>query len=97
MKFEEIVIKYEPHGCEYTMEDNCLFTRPSYADGRPSDDEWGEVMLEHCIAEGINHYEVYKLFGKEKWYVDFLFYYAHEAEICEDLLQKTDEEVKNGQ
>ena len=72
MKFEEIVIKYEPHGCEYTMEDNCLFTKPSYADGRPSDDEWGGVDLDHCIAEGINHYEVYKCFGKEKWYVDYL-------------------------
>ena len=75
MKFEEIVIKYEPHGCEYTMEDYCLFTRPSYADGRPRDDEWGGVDLDDSIAEGINHYEVYKCFGKEKWYVDYLFHF----------------------
>lgn len=75
MKFEEIVIKYEAHGCEYTMEDNCLFTR------HDDTEEWGEVMLEHCIAEGINHYEVYKCFGKEKWYVDLLFDYAQIVEI----------------
>ena len=78
MKFEEIVIKYEPHGCEYTMEDYCLFTRPSYADGRPSDDEWGGVDLDHSIAGGINQYEVYKCFGKEKLYVDYLFHFFQE-------------------
>tara|TARA_R100001224_G_C3969345_1_gene131937 strand:+ start:126 stop:401 length:276 start_codon:yes stop_codon:yes gene_type:complete len=91
MQLEDMIIKYEPHGCEYTMEDNCLLTR------HDDSEEWIEVMLEHCIAEGENHYEVYKLFGKEKWYVDFLFYYAHKVEICENLLQKTNEEIKNGQ
>ena len=75
MKFEEIVIKYEPHGCEYTMEDNCLLTR------HDDSEDWGEVDVEHCIAEGINHYEVYKCFGKEKWYVDLLFDYAQIVEI----------------
>jgi hypothetical protein len=76
MKFEEIVIKYEPHGCEYTWyeEGNCLFTR------HDDTEDWSEVMLEHCIAEGINHYEVFKHFGREKWYVDFLFDSAQENE-----------------
>jgi len=77
---KETIFKYEPHGCEYTMKDNCLFTRPSYADDRPSDDEWVEVDREHCIAEGINHYEVYKHFGREKDYVNFLYDYAYEYE-----------------
>ena len=69
MKFEEKILNYEPHGCEYTMEDNTLFCR--------HDDtwEWIEVMLEHCIAEGENHYEVYKHFGKEKYYLGKLVSY----------------------
>ena len=81
MKFEETVIKYEPHGCEYTWyeEGNCLFTR--YDDT----EEWGEVDLDHCIAEGINHYEVYKHFGEEKWYVDYLFeFLQNEIRLLEE-------------
>ena len=70
MMNEEIIIKYEPHDCEYTMEDNWLFNR------HDDTEEWGEVMLGHCIAEGLNHYEVFKCFGKEKYYVDTLFDYA---------------------
>ena len=50
MKFEEIIIKYEPHDCEYTMEDNTLFCR------HDNSEEWVEVDKEHCIAEGENHY-----------------------------------------
>ena len=75
MKFEE-VIKYEPHGCEYTMDiiNGVLFTR------HDDSEDWVVVDKEHCIAEGINHYEVYKHFGEEKWYVDFLFDYAYEYE-----------------
>tara|TARA_Y100000004_G_C8863062_1_gene389930 strand:+ start:258 stop:533 length:276 start_codon:yes stop_codon:yes gene_type:complete len=84
------ILKYEPHGCEYTMEDNILLTRPDYRS------QWLEPDYEHCIAEGINHYEVFKHFGKEKWYVDLLFDFAHDVEICEGLIRKTNKEVKNG-
>jgi len=62
------IIKYEPHGCEYTMLDNRLFDR------QDSSEEWAEVNLDTYIAEGRSHYEVYKHFGKEKWYVDYLFH-----------------------
>ena len=71
MKFEEIIIKYEPHDCEYRMEDNTLFCR------HDNSENWVEVDVEHCIAEGENHYEVYKHFGKENHYVDILFNYAY--------------------
>ncbi len=71
--FSRIVFEYEPHGCEYTMDINgTLFTR------HDDSEDWAVVDKEHCIAEGINHYEVYKHFGEEKWYVDFLFDYACE-------------------
>ena len=63
------IITYEPHQCEYTMLDDCLFTRKN------SSEEWVEVNYSACIVEGRNHYEVYKHFGKEKWYVDYLFYF----------------------
>ncbi len=65
---EIAIIKYEPHGCEYTMLDNSLFTR------QDSSEEWAEVNLDTYIAEGRSHYEVCKHFGKEKWYVDYLFH-----------------------
>ena len=70
MNKEIPIIKYEPHRCEYTMLDNRLFDR------QDSSEEWAEVNLNTYIREGRNHYEVYKLFGKEKWYVDLLFDYA---------------------
>lgn len=74
---KEQILKYKPHGCEYAMPyDNYayLFTR------HDDSEEWVFVDQEHCIAEGLNHYEVYKYFGKEKWYVDLLFDYAHKYE-----------------
>lgn len=69
---KEIIFKYEPHDCEYTMDHkySCLFTRHN------DSEVWTEVDLEHCIAEGCNHYEVYKHFGKEKLYVNILLDYA---------------------
>tara|TARA_R110002020_G_scaffold92256_3_gene223471 strand:+ start:282 stop:533 length:252 start_codon:yes stop_codon:yes gene_type:complete len=54
------------HGCEYTFWDDTLMTR------HDESEEWVEVMLEHCMSEGINHYDVYKYFGKEILYVDIL-------------------------
>ena len=75
------IFKYEEHDCEYRMvlhscgiETNVLYYR------HDDSEDWSEVMLEHCIAEGINHYEVFKHFGREKWYVDFLFDSAQENE-----------------
>tara|TARA_Y100001938_G_C8092794_1_gene436125 strand:- start:1365 stop:1595 length:231 start_codon:yes stop_codon:yes gene_type:complete len=62
MLFEEKILKYEPHGCEYTMEDNTLFYR------HDDTEEWIEVMLEHCIAEGEDYYEVFMYFGKDKYF-----------------------------
>lgn len=58
----ENILNYEPHGCEYIIEDNTLFYRPD------DSEDWSEVNIEHCIAEGENHYQVYKHFGKEKDY-----------------------------
>lgn len=79
---KETIFKYEPHDCEYKMEDNCLFTR------HDDSEDWGEVDREHCIAEGINHYEVYKHFGKENHYVDILFDYAYLYERGEQWIKK---------
>ncbi len=90
------IIKYEPHDCEYTMTLSTLYEHSHLLTRHDDSEDWVEVDIEHCIAEGINHYEVYKHFGREKWYVDFLFDYAHNVEICEDLLRKTNEEVSNG-
>jgi len=70
MKFEEKILKYEPHDCHYMFEGNVLLTK--HAD----ENEWVEVDIEHCIAEGMNHYEVYKHFGAEQWYVKCLFDYS---------------------
>ena len=71
MKFEEIILKYEPHDCEYTMDINgVLFTR------HDDSEDWVVVDIEHCIAEDINHYGVYKYFGEEEWYANFLFDYC---------------------
>ena len=67
MKKQDKILNYEKHGCEYTFEGNTLLWRPH------EDDDWGEVMLEHCMSEGENHYEVFKYFGKEDLYVDILF------------------------
>ena len=74
MKFKEKIFKYEPHDCEYTMEDNCLYTR------HDNSEDWGDVDLEHCIHENINHYEVYKHFGREKWYVSFIISYCNQLD-----------------
>lgn len=68
---KETIFKYEPHDCHYMFEGNVLLTK--HAD----ENEWVEVDLEHCIAEGINHYEVYKHFDRENHYVDILFDYAY--------------------
>ena len=65
------ILKYEPHGCHYMFDGDILLTK--HAD----ENEWVEVDREHCIAEGINHYEVYKHFGRENHYVDILFNYAY--------------------
>jgi len=71
---QALIIKYEPHDCEYTMEDNTLFCR------HDDSEDWVEVDIEHCIAEDINHYEVYKHFGEEEWYANFLFDYCRVLE-----------------
>ena len=67
MKKQNKILNYEKHGCQYTFDENTLLWRPH------EDDDWGEVMLEHCMSEGENHYEVFKYFGKEDLYVDILF------------------------
>tara|TARA_R110000744_G_scaffold370803_1_gene481529 strand:- start:390 stop:668 length:279 start_codon:yes stop_codon:yes gene_type:complete len=61
------ILDWYAHGCEYTFWDNTLMTR------HDESEDWGEVMLEHCMSEGENHYEVFKYFGKENLYVDILF------------------------
>ena len=71
MMKDKQILKYEPHGCHYMFDGDILFTK--HAD----ENEWVEVDREHCIAEGINHYEVYKHFDREKLYVDALFDYAY--------------------
>jgi len=59
MKKQDKILNYEKHGCEYTFWDNTLMTR------HDESEDWVEVMLEHCISEGVSHYEVFKYFGKE--------------------------------
>ena len=71
MMKDKQILKYEPHGCHYMFDGDILFTK--HAD----ENEWVEVDRDHCIAEGINHYEVYKHFDREKLYVDVLFDYAY--------------------
>lgn len=61
------ILKYEKHDGEYTMEDNALLFR------HHSDEDWILVDIEHCIAEGENHHEVFKYFGKEKYYTETYF------------------------
>lgn len=65
------ILKYKRHDCHYVFDKDVLLTK--HAD----ENEWVEVDIEHCIAEGINHYEVYKHFGKENEYVKLLFQYAY--------------------
>ncbi len=71
MMKDKQILKYEPHGCHYMFDGDILFTK------HEDENEWVEVDIEHCIAEGINHYEVYKHFDREKLYVDALFDYAY--------------------
>jgi len=61
------IFKYEPHNCEYTFDGDILLTK--HAD----ETEWEEIDRSHCIAEGINHHEVYKHFGKEGDYIQELW------------------------
>ena len=61
------ILKYKPHDCHYMFDEDTLLMK--HAD----ENEWVEVDLDFCISEGENHYEVYKHFGKEKWYVNYLF------------------------
>ena len=74
------IIKYEPHDCEYTMTLSTLYEYSRLLTRHDDSEDWVEVDREHCIAEGINHYEVYKHFGFEGCYVDFLFDYCRVLE-----------------
>lgn len=54
-------------GTYYTMKKNSLLYKVS------EDEEWGEVMVEHCICEGLNLYKVYEHFGKTEIYTEIVF------------------------
>ena len=64
------IFRYERDDCEYTIIDNILFMRSSTR--HDISESWVKVDIEHCVAKGINHFEVFKHFGRLRLYVEKL-------------------------
>ena len=58
---------YSQHNCYFRLDGYALMSK------QRDENDWVMIDLDHCISEGENHYEIYKYFGEEQWYVDYLF------------------------